>query len=130
MAGLRHSRRFAHIVGAAALHPTTGPTCGGRAAPLAALLDQLVIDPYWEEAVKLGIAEGELVHEWALGMEDGRETVINLMTTLASVLRTGSAAIGTEAMEQAESWSRRGLDNRVIGPTILSSVKVIVPGAC
>jgi hypothetical protein len=66
-----------------ALFTTTPTTVAG----VAALLEQLVVDPYWEEAARLGLAEGEFVIEWALGGEDGNEQVFNLMTTLASVLR-------------------------------------------
>jgi hypothetical protein len=74
---------------AGALFTTTPTTIAG----IAALLDQLVVDPYSEEAAELGIDEGELVLEWALGGEDGREDVIDLMTTLASALRTHDAAL-------------------------------------
>jgi hypothetical protein len=67
-----------------ALFTTTPTTIAG----IAALLDELVVDPYWEEATELETDAGELVIEWALGDEDNREDVINLMTTLASVLRS------------------------------------------
>jgi hypothetical protein len=74
---------------AGALFTTTPTTIAG----IAALLDELVVDPYSKKEAELGVDAGELVIEWALGDEDNREDAINLMTTLASVLRTHDAAL-------------------------------------
>jgi hypothetical protein len=81
-----------------ALFTTTPTTIAG----IAALLDELVVDPYSKEAAEFGVDAGELVIEWALGDEDNREDAINLMTTLlASVLRTLDTA--TQLNGEAQS---------------------------
>jgi hypothetical protein len=78
---------------------TTTPT---TIAGIAALLDQLVVNPYSKEAEELGVDAGELVLEWALGDEDNREDAINLMTTLAAALRALDPA--TRPNGEVQSW--------------------------
>jgi hypothetical protein len=81
-----------------ALFTTTPTTVAG----VAALLEQLVVDPYAsKDLVEPGGPKVELVLEWALGGEDGREDVINLMTTLASVLRALAPATRPDGEAQS-----------------------------
>jgi hypothetical protein len=62
---------------------TTSPT---TIAGVAALLDYLVTDPYFDpEQPHLS---GDIVLSWAIGRQDGRDFVRDFMTNLASTLRT------------------------------------------